>query len=470
MTESRGNTFWATIDRISNQGNGVIEKDGGGHYIVGPVKKEAVEKTVEVRMVGRNEAELVNLDLRKDVFAEEENTENETLSTGDIVSGRITKQSPDGTPVVEKQGTRIKVPGAELNETVEVKIQTISKSNAQWIVAKGTKIDSEDSSEEHLLGSVVSDVELYEELPNQNVEEVVCPVADCGYTGQPQSVAGHVSGKRDSDHNWQNLGYGGANAYKDNVVTDTEISDSSSTLFHISDAHLGASLNSTSNYSRESRCLKGFRRALDVAIDREADAILNTGDLFHNDTIHGIPETVKTEARNQLQRLSNQNIPFYSIDGDHEREKGRKTLATFEREGLVTSLDENPTEVGEGIVLYGRNFAKAEDWDETNWSLNPHPDNWYGIVALHQSIKPISNSDYPECTARDVSQRIHPCAHAVAAGHLHRTGISWQHDLPFVLGGTTESKRAQQASTSPIAGQFIQDGQSLRYQRIRLPA
>jgi hypothetical protein len=82
MGNSGGRTFWATIDRLSNQGNGVVEKDDGSHFIVGPVREEAVGKTVEVRMVGPNEAELVDSDLRKDVSINGQNLRPETFRWG----------------------------------------------------------------------------------------------------------------------------------------------------------------------------------------------------------------------------------------------------------------------------------------------------------------------------------------------------------------------------------------------------
>lgn len=107
MGKSRGQTFWATIDRISNQGNGVVEKDNGDHFIVGPVQEEAVGKTVEVQKVGPDKAELVNSDMRKDVYVERKGPESRALSEGDVVSGRVLKRSGKGVPVIEKEGVRI---------------------------------------------------------------------------------------------------------------------------------------------------------------------------------------------------------------------------------------------------------------------------------------------------------------------------------------------------------------------------
>lgn len=470
MGRGRGSTFWATVDRISNKGNGVIDKDSGGHLNVGAVKEEVVGQTVEVRKLGHNKAELVDPDLRKDVFAKENESETEDITVGEVISGRITKQTPDGTPVLEKGGTRIKVPDAKLNETVEIEIESFPETNSQWQIAIGKRTtETDDTSEEGLLGSVQSNVELYDELTTGNSGTVTCPATDCSYAGQPVSVAGHVSGKRDDKHEWERLGYEGANAYKSTVTASTKPAESETHLLHLSDSHLGASLSTDSNYSSENRCLKGFRRAIDVAIDRDVDGVLNTGDLFHNDR-HGIPEDVKEEARSQLQRLAKREIPFYSIDGDHERKEGRRVLESFDREGIVNRLDEEPRLIGDGIALYGRDYTPSKRWAGTDWSPGSQPVNRYGVLALHQSIAPITNSDSPDCTARDVATIGKPYVKAIATGHLHLTGINWQQELPFVLGGTTEPERAGHTSNDPVVGLFIQtEGGSLRYQRLKLP-
>jgi hypothetical protein len=179
----------------------VVEKDDGSHFIVGPVREEAVGKTVEVRMVGSNEAELVDSDLRKDVYAERTESTARDLSEGDIVSGRILKRSAEGVPLLEKEGIRIEVPGVKLNEEVKIKVEDISGSNSQWVTATGTSVDQDITSNDGREGSVIGGVKLYDELPTSSSGTVGCPVSGCAYTGEPASVAGHMSGKRDSQHN-----------------------------------------------------------------------------------------------------------------------------------------------------------------------------------------------------------------------------------------------------------------------------
>lgn len=468
MGEPGRRTFWATVDRISNQGNGVVEKRDGSHFIVGPVKEEVVGKTVKVRMVGPDEAELADADLRKDVYAEQTDPSDKSISEGDIVSGRILKRSAEGVPLLQQEGIRIEVPEAHLNEGVEVKVVEISGSNSQWVKALGTVVKHKGSSNTGEKGTVIDDVELHKGQSITDSDTVTCPVTECNYTEKPASVAGHVSGTPDENHDWNRLGYDGAVEYKQDTSTPDNELQGYSSLLHISDTHLGASMEDGEDYSTNGSCLMGLRRAIDVAIVRDVDAVLNTGDFFHNDR-HGIPTMAEEGAQKQLRRLFDEGISFFSIDGDHEREAGRKILENFENEGLVIRLNESPQMVGDGLALYGRDYTSSERWESTDWKPIASSTNRFGIVGIHQSITPISNNQWSECSVKDILDILGPHIHAIAAGHLHQTEVEWYNGFPFILGGTTEFERAGHVSDKPNVGQFIQDGNLLGYKRIRLP-
>lgn len=49
--------------------------------------------------------------------------------------------------------------------------------------------------------------------PDPTPERVRCPVEGCSYVGPPKSVAAHVSGKRDDEHDMRRLGYPNAAAF-----------------------------------------------------------------------------------------------------------------------------------------------------------------------------------------------------------------------------------------------------------------
>lgn len=48
-----------------------------------------------------------------------------------------------------------------------------------------------------------------------DIDEVNCPVLDCSYSGTVDSVAGHITGKRNEAHDWNSIGFDGANEFKE---------------------------------------------------------------------------------------------------------------------------------------------------------------------------------------------------------------------------------------------------------------
>ena len=464
MSSRKGRCFWATIDRISKQGNGVVETDDGGHFIVGPVKEEAVSQTVRVRMVGPKEAELVDADLRKDIYAQSGEQDTPPLNTGDVLTGRLTKRTSDGVPVIERDGFRIQVPDAELNESVTIEITELLENTPSWKVARAKRVGEAETPTQS--GSVIDEIELFDTVPTQPSERCQCPVADCPYSGAVASVAGHISGKRDTKHDWYELGYAGANQFKQETSGEQTHIRGTTSVLHVSDSHLGASLETPSEYSAANQCLVGFTKALDVGIERGVDAVMHTGDLFHNDK-RGIPESVVEAVFDGLTRLQRSGIPCYAIEGNHERKEGRNVLAQLEQEGLVTRLSETPNRVGDGIELYGRDYSTAKEWKRGSWTPSHSHTDRIGILTMHQSVEPVSSSAYPECSISDVASMAKPHIQAVAAGHLHSYKIHWEDGMPFVFGDSTEPTRAD-THTGPAVGCFHQREDSLHYQRISL--
>lgn len=463
MGNKPGRVFWATVDRISNQGNGVVETDGG-HFILGPVKSEAVSKTVRVRMVGPGQAELVDPDLRKDAYAQPSEGNDTSLAIGDVVKGRLRRRDSEGTPVLEQGGIRVRVPDGQLGDDVEVELVEFTGSSPQWTTAVGKRVDSDSSEDPD--NAILGDIELYENLPEIHSDIIQCPAPGCDYTKTRSSVAGHVSGKKDEKHDWARLGYTGAIAFK-NESTDRNTGPTGRTdVLHLSDSHLGAYFGGDGDYTITDGCYAGFRAAINVAIELSVDAVLNTGDLFHNDKF-GIPSEVQKSAREELHRLAKAGIPFYTIDGNHERQEGRALLDVFEEEGLITRLSNTGVPVGSGIELYGRDFRTAKEWTQQSWSPNPSGTGRYGILGIHQSIAPLSSHEWSECTTSEVASMAGPQIHVVAAGHLHDTKIRWESGDPFVLADSTEPSRAA-AQDHPTVGCFIQDDGSLRHRRIKL--
>jgi exonuclease SbcD len=281
-----------------------------------------------------------------------------------------------------------------------------------------------------------------------------CPVEGCEYSGGIASVAGHVSGKKDARHDWQRLGYDGANHFKQ-VQYQGESSSKATQVLHIADTHIGKKEGGYGSKSWPVDCAEGFSRAI--------DAVFHTGDLFHNDR-HGITQDQIIHCEVDLAQLNNAGIPFYYILGDHERKEGARAFERFEDSGLAIHLTDSPALVGDSIALYGADYKDSEWWERARWSPDPSPTNRQSILALHQSLTPLTNSDRPECDAEDILRRTRANSgfqfDAIALGQLHRKIDRRIGGCQIVCGGATERLGRTRDAFTPFVGSFSSSNRS----------
>ncbi len=96
-------------------------------------------------------------------------------------------------------------------------------------------------------------------------------------------------------------------------------------FLHLSDTHLGYQ-----QYQLKERVkdyLDVFNQAIDVAIENDVDFIIHTGDFFHNSKPSN--ETI-VDAINLIKRLNMNNIPIYTIPGNHDRGSGVRDTSPLE--------------------------------------------------------------------------------------------------------------------------------------------
>ncbi|MEO1514933.1 MAG: DNA repair exonuclease [Bacteroidota bacterium] len=93
-------------------------------------------------------------------------------------------------------------------------------------------------------------------------------------------------------------------------------------VLHFSDTHLGYSeldkVNKQGVNLREQDFYDAFRQLIDQAIEQEVDLIIHSGDFFHRPSP---TNRALTFALEQLQRLTDRQIPLSVIAGNHETPK-----------------------------------------------------------------------------------------------------------------------------------------------------
>lgn len=263
----------------------------------------------------------------------------------------------------------------------------------------------------------------------QSREEVSCPVTGCSYRGQPASVAGHVSGKRDERHDWQRLGYDGARHYK-REQSQTQSTEEPTPVFPIiTDSHVGKQAGGygASNWKidplEDLETVLGFVDSLHRVDTKEGqllfEQVLYTGDLFQNDR-GGISNDDVVAVRAIFEELPTDVLPVLYICGNHARSEGRQVWNEFESAGLAQSLSTTPYVLG-NTAIYGIDYH-SEQWWESAPTLEPSSAP-LRVLCLHQSVEPFRKSSTAEFDLRTLLPRlstaIEGVPEVVIVGHMH---------------------------------------------------
>jgi DNA repair exonuclease SbcCD nuclease subunit len=150
-------------------------------------------------------------------------------------------------------------------------------------------------------------------------------------------------------------------------------------ILHISDTHLGKS-----QYGSEVR-RKDYARSLDtvidIAIEENVDAVLHTGDFFDSRS----PSTSDISyAFASLKRLTDENIPFYGIVGNHERKWDNQWLDIFEQLDNISRLGREPKIIKDEVALYGFDSIRDAQWESMDFNLDETDKDYINIVCMHE--------------------------------------------------------------------------------------
>lgn len=206
------------------------------------------------------------------------------------------------------------------------------------------------------------------------------------------------------------------------------------TLLYFTDSHLGKTKHSFGLETWSVSPASGFKKAIDLAVTNDVDAVIHGGDLFHNSG-DGINEADVETCREGLVSLATNGIPFYFIHGNHEREAGRLVMQTFVDDGLAAQLGPRYELVNDAVALYGVDFCSQ--WTDSVLELEPVSEGVASILCLHQSISPFTSTQVPDCDLEQIHDACSVPIDLVVNGHVHTRVEEQVGDLRGISGGAT---------------------------------
>lgn len=136
-------------------------------------------------------------------------------------------------------------------------------------------------------------------------------------------------------------------------------------ILHLADTHLGFSayrkITENGINQRELDIYNAFTKCIDYAIDTKPDLVIHAGDLF--DSVRPTNRAI-TVALQQVLRLSQSNIPFLVISGNHDCPKLKET-------GNILRIFEHLENV---YPIYNENYEKVDlNFNDKKISLHAIP-------------------------------------------------------------------------------------------------
>ncbi|MEF8829226.1 MAG: DNA double-strand break repair protein Mre11 [Haloarcula sp.] len=205
-------------------------------------------------------------------------------------------------------------------------------------------------------------------------------------------------------------------------------------VIHTGDTHVGYQQYNVPD--RRDDFLDAFRQVVRDAIADDADAVVHAGDLFH-DRQPGLADIMGT--LHVLEELSEADIPFLAVVGNHEAKRDAQWLDLYESLGLATRLDDEPTVIGD-TAFYGLDFVPRSQRDALDYDFAPHDADSAALVT-HGLFQPF---DYGDWDAAEILTESSVTFDAMLLGDNHDPGKQQVDGAWVTYCGSTERASASE--------------------------
>lgn len=237
----------------------------------------------------------------------------------------------------------------------------------------------------------------------------------------------------------------------------------STQILIIGDTHIGRTKHPRTGETIDP--LGAFITATQYAIDRDVDAVVHVGDIFHDNATLAKAELARLKA---FEPLAEANIPFYYVRGNHGSPPGNELLDKLDG-SIVVNLDEGGSGVGEDVRVFGINHHPEGElpWDDLSF---PHAiAESTSILSLHQTIEQLTGPG-PDSVDLDRLSRLYGGEFdLIVSGHHHDAIRRTWGGVPVMYSGAAERMSTNQNPTDRVVWLVTVANGSLSYERNDLP-
>ncbi|TMT85957.1 exonuclease SbcCD subunit D [Haloterrigena sp. H1] len=207
-------------------------------------------------------------------------------------------------------------------------------------------------------------------------------------------------------------------------------------VIHTGDTHIG--YQQYNSPERRQDFLEAFRSVVEDAVADDVDAVVHAGDLFHDRR----PSLVDLQGTiDVLRTLSDADIPFLAVVGNHESKRDAQWLDLFADLGLATRLGADPVVVGDA-AFYGLDFVPRSRRDDLEYAFDPVPERAdHATLVSHGLFEPFAHADWDTETVLEQSTVDFD---AVLLGDNHKPDTAEVRDTWVTYCGSTERASASE--------------------------
>jgi len=207
-------------------------------------------------------------------------------------------------------------------------------------------------------------------------------------------------------------------------------------VIHTGDTHIG--YQQYNSPDRRQDFLEAFRTVAEDAVADDVDAVIHAGDLFHDRR----PSLIDLQGTVEILRtLSDADIPFLAVVGNHESKRDAQWLDLFADLGLATRLGAEPVVVDD-VAVYGLDFVPRSRREDLTYDFDSLPDEAeHASLVSHGLFDPFAHADWDTETVLEESTVDFD---AVLLGDNHKPDTAEVLDTWVTYCGSTERASASE--------------------------
>lgn len=237
----------------------------------------------------------------------------------------------------------------------------------------------------------------------------------------------------------------------------------STRLLIIGDTHIGRTEHPGNGETIDP--LGAFITATEYGIQRDVDAVVHVGDIFHD---NATPLKAKLAQKEAFDPLGEAKIPFYYVRGNHGSSAGDKLLDKIDGD-IAVNLDQDGSTVEGDIRLFGIDHYPEGELPWGDLTFPPAIPEPTSILVLHQTIKQLSGPGPKSVNLNRISRQYGGKFDFVFSGHHHDAIRSKWAGVPVMYTGATEHMSTNKDPVDRVSWLLTVTNGSVTCERYDLP-